>query len=95
VLTTFDGDDYVHEALECHVAGYLLKDRPVNGLIHPSRAAKEGTLLMAPSVAAKLVSQIRQLKSTGHRQAPARDVPARLRDLSVPEKCLPLLHAMP
>jgi DNA-binding NarL/FixJ family response regulator len=95
VLTTFDGDDYVHEVLECHVVGYLLKDRPVNELIHPIHVAKESTLLMASAVAAKLVSQIRQLKSTGYRQAPARDVPARPRDLGVREKCLPLLHAMP
>jgi DNA-binding NarL/FixJ family response regulator len=95
VLITLDDGDYVHEALECHVVGYLLKDRPVNELIHPIHVAKESTLLMASAVAAKLVRQIRQLKSTGYRHSPAGDVPGRVRDLGVPERCLPLLHTMP
>jgi len=57
MLTTFDDDEYVHEALHHGAAGYLLKDIPPYELITAVRAVKEGSVLISPVIAKKLVDQ--------------------------------------
>lgn len=58
VLSTFDEDEYVQNALRVGASGYLLKDISPTELIASIRAIKEGTVQISPSVAAKLVEQI-------------------------------------
>jgi DNA-binding NarL/FixJ family response regulator len=54
MLTTFDDDEYVHNALSQGAVGYLLKDIPPGELIAAIRAVKEGGVMISPSIARKL-----------------------------------------
>jgi DNA-binding NarL/FixJ family response regulator len=58
MLSTFDEDEYVKEALHQGASGYLLKDISPTELIASIRAIKEGSVQISPSVAAKLVEQL-------------------------------------
>jgi DNA-binding NarL/FixJ family response regulator len=55
MLTTFDLDDYVYEALRAGASGFLLKDSPRRDLIAAVRAAAAGDALLAPSVTRRLI----------------------------------------
>jgi DNA-binding NarL/FixJ family response regulator len=59
VLTTYDTDSDVVPALEAGATGYLLKDAPREQLIRAIHAAARGESVLAPSVATRLVSQLR------------------------------------
>jgi DNA-binding NarL/FixJ family response regulator len=59
VLTTFDLDDYVYEALLAGASGFLLKDLSASGLADAVRAAAGGDALLAPSVTRRLIEQFR------------------------------------
>jgi DNA-binding NarL/FixJ family response regulator len=59
VLTTYDTDSDVVPALEAGATGYLLKDSPRAELVRAIRAAARGEAVLAPSVATRLVSQLR------------------------------------
>jgi DNA-binding NarL/FixJ family response regulator len=59
VLTTYDNDSDVIPALEAGATGYLLKDAPRAELIRAIRAAARGETILAPSVASRLLSQLR------------------------------------
>ena len=59
VLTTYDSDSDVVPALEAGATGYLLKDTPRAELVRAIRAAARGEAVLAPSVATRLVSQLR------------------------------------
>lgn len=58
MLTTFDDDEYIIEALKYGASGYLLKNVPPADLIAAIRAVFEGNVLMAPKVASKLVEKL-------------------------------------
>ena len=60
VLTTFDTDSDVLPAIEAGATGYLLKDAPVDELLRAVRAAARGEAVLAPSVAGRLMGQVRQ-----------------------------------
>ncbi|MGA4539995.1 response regulator [Uniformispora flossi] len=64
ILTTYDTDTDIVRAVEAGAAGYLLKDTPRAELAAAVRAAARGETVLAPPVAAKLVTRMR---------APARD----------------------
>jgi DNA-binding NarL/FixJ family response regulator len=55
MLTTFDFDEYVYEALRAGASGFLLKDAPRRDLIAAVRAAAAGDALLAPSVTRMLI----------------------------------------
>lgn len=55
MLTTFDDDEYVREALTRGAVGYLLKDIPPSEVIASIRAVKEGSVLISSSIATKIV----------------------------------------
>jgi DNA-binding NarL/FixJ family response regulator len=55
MLTTFDLDEYVYEALRAGASGFLLKDSPRYDLIAAVRAAAAGDALLAPSVTRRLI----------------------------------------
>jgi DNA-binding NarL/FixJ family response regulator len=59
VLTTYDSDTDVVLAIEAGATGYLLKDSPREELLRAIRAAARGEAVLAPSVATRLVSQLR------------------------------------
>ena len=79
MLTTFDLDDYVYEALRAGASGFLLKDAPRRDLIAAVRAAAAGDALLAPSVTRKLIEAFA-------RQAAAVPAPSRLASLTAREK---------
>jgi DNA-binding NarL/FixJ family response regulator len=61
VLTTFDDDEYVFEALRSGAAGYLLKDTASEKLFEAVRAAARGETFLQPSVAAKVVAEFSRM----------------------------------
>lgn len=60
MLTTFDDDEYVGEALKYGAAGYLLKNIPPAELISSIRAMVSGAVAIHPSIAASLVKKAYQ-----------------------------------
>ncbi|GGC09748.1 response regulator transcription factor [Cellulomonas carbonis] len=59
VLTTYETDADILRAVEAGAAGYLLKDTPRDELVEGVRAAARGETVLAPSVARRLVTQVR------------------------------------
>lgn len=55
ILTTFDLDEHVFEALRAGATGFLLKDTPAASLVAAIRAAIGGDALLAPSVTRRLI----------------------------------------
>jgi DNA-binding NarL/FixJ family response regulator len=55
MLTTFDLDEYVYEALRAGASGFLLKDAPAAELVHAVRVVAAGDALLAPSVTRRLI----------------------------------------
>ncbi|HEY6595499.1 MAG TPA: response regulator transcription factor [Asanoa sp.] len=57
ILTTFDLDDYVYEALRAGASGFLLKDAPAADLVNAVRVIASGEALLAPSVTRWLIAE--------------------------------------
>jgi DNA-binding NarL/FixJ family response regulator len=57
VLTTFDLDDYVYEALRAGASGFLLKDAPAADLLNAVRVVAAGDALLAPGVTRRLIAE--------------------------------------
>ena len=57
ILTTFDLDDYVYEALRAGASGFLLKDAPGEELVHAVRVVAAGDALLAPSITKRLIAE--------------------------------------
>ncbi|MCM1970152.1 response regulator transcription factor [Streptomyces sp. G1] len=57
MLTTFDSDEYVYEALHAGASGFLLKDVRRDDLVHAVRVVAAGESLLAPSVARRLIAE--------------------------------------
>ena len=70
VITTFDLDEYVHDALKAGARGFLLKDAGPELLVQAIHAAANGDALIAPSVTARLLSAF----ASGSRSTPAQPV---------------------
>lgn len=64
ILTTFDDDDFIIDALTKGAAGYLLKDMSGPHLIRAIRDAYEGQLLLPGRIAAKLAARISRQKAS-------------------------------
>ncbi|MEU6483955.1 response regulator transcription factor [Streptomyces sp. NPDC046887] len=77
MLTTFDVDDYVYEALRAGASGFLLKDAPPADLIAAVRIVAGGEALLAPSVTRRLIADF-----AASRPAPRRDRSLRLNGLT-------------
>ena len=69
MLTTFDMDEYVYEALEAGASGFLLKDMQPELLVSGIRAVHAGDSLLAPSVTRRLISTFLQTPGRGARRA--------------------------
>ena len=57
ILTTFDLDEYVYDALRAGASGFLLKDRPPEELVAAVRIVASGEALLAPSVTRRLIAE--------------------------------------
>jgi len=57
ILTTFDLDQYVYEALRAGASGFLLKDTPPQDLVAAIRTVAAGEALLAPSVTRRLIER--------------------------------------
>jgi DNA-binding NarL/FixJ family response regulator len=55
MLTTFDIDDYVYDALQAGASGFLLKDAMPDELVHAVRVIAAGDALLAPSVTRRMI----------------------------------------
>ena len=70
ILTTFDDDQYVFDALKAGAAGYVLKDLPAADLAAAIRTVHGGGVHLDPAVASKVVAELARL------QAPASALPS-------------------
>ena len=75
MLTTFDLDEYVFEALRAGASGFLLKDVRREDLVHAVRVVAAGEALLAPSITKRLIEQFA-------RSAPASTPPEALAELT-------------
>jgi DNA-binding NarL/FixJ family response regulator len=57
ILTTFDRDEYVFEALRSGASGFLVKNAPPEELLHAVRVVAAGDALLAPSVTRRIIEQ--------------------------------------
>jgi DNA-binding NarL/FixJ family response regulator len=63
ILTTFERDDYVFEALRAGASGFLLKNSPPEELIHAVRVVAGGDALLAPAVTRRVIEDYAQAPS--------------------------------
>ncbi|MFE3318715.1 response regulator [Nocardia sp. NPDC059195] len=70
MLTTFDIDDYVYEALSIGASGFLLKDAPAEELVRAVRVVADGQALLAPTITRRLIADVTRRRNTV-RTAPA------------------------
>ena len=87
MLTTFDLDDYVYEALRAGASGFLLKDSPRGDLVAAVRAAAAGDALLAPSVTRRLI------EAFARRPPEATPSPSQLASVTARERDVLLLLA--
>ncbi|MER6533207.1 response regulator transcription factor [Streptomyces sp900105755] len=78
VLTTFDLDEYVYEALRSGASGFLLKDASADKLAEAVRVVAAGDALLAPGITRRLITQFSQLDGGGVRTP----LKARIADLT-------------
>lgn len=81
VVTTFNLDEYVYEALRAGASGFLLKDAPPDRLLHGIRTVAMGAALLDPEVTRKLVG--RYAARIRPAEGDARDIPLTPRELEV------------
>ncbi|WP_406295086.1 response regulator transcription factor [Embleya sp. NBC_00888] len=77
VLTTFDLDEYVYEALRAGASGFLLKDASAEELAHAVRVVAAGDALLAPNITKRLITEFSRLGG-----APRTPLKERLGDLT-------------
>jgi DNA-binding NarL/FixJ family response regulator len=71
VLTTFDVDEYVYEALSAGASGFLLKDSTADDLVSAVRVVARGDALLAPQVTGRLIREFARQRQARPRPAPA------------------------
>jgi DNA-binding NarL/FixJ family response regulator len=75
ILTTFDLDEHVYEALRAGASGFLLKDAGADELLHAVRVVAAGEALLSPSITRRLIADYA-------RRPPARERPQALEELT-------------
>ncbi|MFZ2172890.1 MAG: response regulator transcription factor [Rhodococcus sp. (in: high G+C Gram-positive bacteria)] len=71
MLTTFDVDDYVYEALGIGASGFMLKDAPAEELVRAVRVVADGEALLAPTVTRRLIADVNSRRGTARRKPAA------------------------
>jgi DNA-binding NarL/FixJ family response regulator len=80
MLTTFDLDEYVHQALRAGASGFLLKDTPPSDLLDAIRVVAGGEALLAPTVTRRLIEEFVRTPEMG------RSSPPELKELTTRER---------
>ena len=83
VLTTFDLDEYVFDALRAGASGFLLKDAPPDDLVHAVRVVAAGEALLAPSITRRLIEEFGRATPAASPSADARTARLTDRELEV------------
>jgi DNA-binding NarL/FixJ family response regulator len=83
IITTFDTDDHVTDALRAGAKGFLLKDAGPDLLVHAIRAAAEGDALIAPSVTARLLARLADAAPATHPRQPIAPLTEREEEVAV------------
>ena len=78
ILTTFDLDEYIYEALRVGASGFVLKDDPPEQLLAAIRTVAAGDALLSPSVTRRVIQQFTKL--------PSRTAPPELDELTPREQ---------
>ncbi|WP_159792582.1 response regulator [Puerhibacterium puerhi] len=73
MVTTFNVDEYVYEALRAGASGFLLKDAPPADLVDAVRTIARGESLLAPTVTRTLIGRFAERVRPTHSSRPARD----------------------
>ncbi|GAA4637145.1 response regulator transcription factor [Actinoallomurus vinaceus] len=71
MLTTFDVDEYVYEALSAGASGFLLKDSTADDLVAAVRVVARGDALLAPQVTGRLIREFARQRRDQPKPAPA------------------------
>ena len=88
MLTTFDMDEYVYDALKAGASGFLLKDVPPEQLVDGIRTVAQGEALLAPSVTRRVIDEfVRRPPSS------ARELPPQVAELTAREREVLMLIA--
>ncbi|MGH8878450.1 MAG: response regulator [Stackebrandtia sp.] len=74
MLTTFDVDDYIYEALRLGASGFLLKDSPPDDLTAAVRVVAAGEALLAPSVTRRLIEEFARIRPKAAAKSSTLDV---------------------
>ena len=80
MLTTFDIDEYVFDAIRAGASGFLLKDAPPEQLVNAVRVVAAGDALLAPSVTRRVIERFAESP------APSRPTPAQIAGLTERER---------
>jgi DNA-binding NarL/FixJ family response regulator len=83
MLTTFDMDEYVYDALRAGASGFLLKDVPPEQLVDGIRAVASGDALLAPSVTRRVIEEFVRRPPDSVRTAPPELAELTARELEV------------
>lgn len=83
MLTTFDMDEYVYDALRAGASGFLLKDVPPEQLVDGIRAVARGDALLAPSVTRRVIEEFVRRPPDSVRTAPPELAELTARELEV------------
>jgi DNA-binding NarL/FixJ family response regulator len=81
VLTTFDLDEYVYEALRAGASGFLLKDAGPRELLNAIRVVAAGDALIAPSITRRLIAEFADRRDPGETPAAVAALTVREREI--------------
>ena len=81
ILTTFDLDEYVYEALRIGASGFVLKDAPAEDIVRAVEVASRGDATLAPSITRRLIGEFARRRP--RRGLPGTDLTAREEDVLV------------
>ncbi|WAC56061.1 response regulator [Gordonia sp. SL306] len=81
MLTTFDIDDYVFEALRIGASGFMLKDAPADELVRAVRVVAAGEALLAPSITRRLIAEVTSRRGRAPRNAAVEHLTPREREV--------------
>src|SRR5205814_6659561 len=83
MLTTFDMDEYVYDALRAGASGFLLKDVPPEQLVAGIRAVASGDALLAPSITRRVIEAFVQRPPPAAREQHSKLAELTTRELDV------------
>lgn len=81
ILTTFDLDDYVYDALQAGASGFLLKDVPAETLFEAVRVIAGGEALLAPAITRRLIAEFARMRPRQVRPEALSDLTPREREI--------------